>query len=321
MNFGNLKIAWIIPAYNEEISIRATIESVVRALPEAQIVVIDNASTDKTSELAQQAFSDLNCKGKVIFESAKGKANALRKAFHKVDADYYITIDGDFTYDPSNIREMLSRMVKEDGDMMVGDRHHNGQYSKLNTRPFHTFGNKVVVGMINVLFDSNLHDIMSGYRILSKRFIELYPVLSNNFEVEVEMTLHALHNRFKILEVPVVYRDRMKGSFSKLNTYGDGLKVIQTILWIFKDYRPLTFFSVLSFFLMFASLFFGYFITKEYLSTGVVSRIPLAILSSGLAVSSILLFSIGLILHSISKYHKIMFEVKKNQVYRRDNIE
>lgn len=321
MNFGNLKIAWIIPAYNEEISIRPTIESVLRALPEAQIVVIDNASTDKTSEIALQAFKDLNCKGTVIFEGTKGKANAMRTGFHKVDADYYITIDGDFTYDPANIREFLNTIIENDADVVVGNRHHNGQYDKLNNRPFHASGNKVVAGMINLLFGSSLRDIMSGYRVLSRRFVELYPILSNNFEVEVEMTLHALHNRFKIIEMPVIYRDRMQGSFSKLNTIGDGIKVIQTIMWIFKDYRPLTFFTAVAGILILASLFFGYFVTVEYLETGIVSRIPLAILSSALAVTAMILFSIGIILHSISKYHKVMFEVKKNQVYRRDYLE
>lgn len=321
MNFGNLKIAWIIPAYNEEISIRPTIESVAKALPEAQIVVIDNASTDKTREIALQALKDLNCKGTVISETRRGKANALRTGFHKVDADYYITIDGDFTYDPSGIRELLEIIENNDADLVVGNRHHNGQYDKLNTRAFHSSGNKVVAGMINLLFGSNLKDIMSGYRILSRRFVELYPILSNSFEIEVEMTLHALHNRFKIIEVPVTYRNRMMGSFSKLNTVGDGIKVIQTIMWIFKDYRPLTFFSAVAIILSLAALSLGYIVTTEYLETGVVSRIPLAILASALAVTAVILFSIGIVLHSISKYHKVMFEVKKNQVYRRDYLE
>lgn len=321
MNFENLKIAWIIPAYNEEVSIRATIESVARALPEAQIVVIDNASEDKTTEVSQAVFKDMNLNGRVIFEGMKGKAHAMRAGFQKVDADYYITIDGDFTYDPGTIREMLNEIITHDADIIVGNRHHNGQYDKINTRPFHSTGNKIVVSMINNLFGSSLQDIMSGYRVLSKRFVELYPILSNNFEVEVEMTLHALNNRFRIREMPVVYRNRMTGSFSKLNTVLDGFRVIRTILWIFKDYRPLSFFSAVSIFLLALALISGFIVTDEYIHSGIVSRVPLAVLSSGLAVTSIVFLSIGVILHSISKYHRVMFEVKKNQVYRREYFE
>lgn len=316
MNIKNYSVACIIPAYNEEISIYATIESVHNAIPEAAIYVINNSSTDKTHECASRALKELNCKGSVLFEGRKGKGNAVRTAFQRIQADYYIIIDGDFTYDTSKIKNMLEKLIIEDADMIVGNRHFEDNYSKANTRLFHSLGNKLVISMINILFKAELKDIMSGMRIFKKRFIKLYPVLSNNFEIEVEMTLHALNHGFKVIEEPVKYRERMEGSSSKLNTYIDGMKVIKTILWIFKDYRPLSFFTILSIFLMLIALIFGYIVTIEYFLTGSITRIPLTILSSGLALTSIVFFAIGLILHSISKYHRLLFELEKNKVFR-----
>lgn len=307
------RLACIIPAFNEEISIEGTIRSVAEALPQATIFVINNASTDKTREIAQHTLKALQNDHKIIDEPNKGKGNALRTAFSKVDADIYMMIDGDETYDPASSGEMIDYILSGKADMVVGNRHHDGQYEKVNTRLFHGYGNKFVTRFINFLFKSNLKDILSGYRVFSRKFIQFYPVLSKGFEVEVEMTLHALHNRFNVIEHDVEYKNRPEGSYSKLNTYVDGLKVIKTILWVFKDYKPLSFFFFLSLVSITFAIIFGHNAFLEYINKGVMNRIPLAILSSAFVISAIIFLSIGTILHSIVKYHKINFELMLNK--------
>lgn len=300
----------IIPAYNEELTIGAMLEQLSSMYPDLEVWVIDNNSSDKTNEIAKEKFAKLSLKGGVIFEARQGKAFAMRTAFHNIDADYYGMIDADNTYPLIEFKKMLDLAINENIDMVIGDRHTRGDYQKVMDRPFHNFGNHFVNGLINKLFSANIKDFMSGYRILSRNFVKNYPVLCGGFEIEVEMTIHALDKRFKLKEYPITFADRPAGSFSKLNTYRDGLKIIKTIFWIFKDYRPLRFFTILAsiFFLM--GIISGFTVIVEFLKTNYITHIPLAILATGLMLFSVIFCSIGLILDTIVKNHKFDYELR-----------
>jgi len=307
--------AIIIPAYNEELTIRETIVDFAKHLPEAEIYVIDNASNDKTPQIARDELSRLATKGVVLFETRKGKGNAIRKAFREINADIYIVVDGDTTYPAADVRKLLEPVQTGQADLVVGDRLANGRYANENKRMFHEIGNKVVKWLINLLFSSSLSDIMSGYRVLNRVFVKTFPVLSEGFEIETEMTLHALDKRFRIVEIPIEYRDRPVGSLSKLNTVRDGLKVLKTIGWIFKDYKPLLFFGCLTFIFASCGLLAGMSPLIEYAHTHYVSHIPLAILATGLMIFSLLLLACGLILSSIVKINLQNFELKLNEYH------
>ena len=233
------KIAVLIPCYNESLTIEKVVSDYKEALPEATIYVYDNNSSDHTDELARKAGA------KVVYEYRQGKGNVIRSMFRDIDAECYLMIDGDDTYPAENAREMVDLVLNKGVDMVIGDRLSSTYFTE-NKRPFHNMGNRIVRGLINHLFHSNVKDIMTGYRAFSRLFVKSFPVLSKGFEIETEMTIHALDKNFLLEEIPVTYRDRPEGSESKLNTVSDGMKVLKTIASLFRDYKPLLFFSCAS---------------------------------------------------------------------------
>ncbi len=240
-------IAIILPAYNEEATIEKTILGFAQALPEASIIVVDNNSKDRTRDLAAATLDSLpETTTRVIAEPRQGKGNAVRRAFHEVDADVYLLSDADLTYPPERARELIQPILDGRADMVVGDRHTGGHYARENSRSFHELGNRLVQGLVNLLFDAKLADVMSGYRAFSRCFIKNYPILVEGFQIETEMTLHALYRRFRVLELPIAYKERPPGSVSKLNTIADGAKVLFAIAQILRFYRPLYFFAALA---------------------------------------------------------------------------
>ncbi len=298
-----MKIAVLIPCYNEEITIKKVINDFQRELPEAKIYVYDNNSTDNTYLIAKSEGAI------VIKEYNQGKGNVVRSQFRDIDADVYVMIDGDDTYPSEHIKDLIKPIISGEADMVVGDRHSNGRYESENKRPLHNFGNQLVKNLINRLFNSNLKDIMSGYRVFNKKFVKNFPVLSSGFSIETEMTLFALDKKFLIKEIPINYRDRPEGSFSKLNTFSDGMRVLKTILWVFKDYKPLSFFSLFSLLFFILGLLVGLPVIFEFMETGLVSKVPSAILSSGLMIISITSLFSGFILDTIVKHHKESYEI------------
>lgn len=302
------RIAIIIPAFNEEGTLGETVRAFHQALPAAEIWVIDNCSTDRTNQVARDTLATLSCPGGVIYESRKGKGNAVRRAFRDVDAVAYILTDADMTYPAEQAAELLAPVIAGAADMVVGDRHSGGNYAAENKRVLNGLGNRLVRSLVNVLFRSRLADIMSGYRAFSRKFVKNYPILVDGFEIETDMTLHALDKRFRIAEIPVAYKDRPEGSVSKLNTFQDGIRVLATIFNILRHYRPLAFFGGLG--AIFASLgvLAGLPVIIEWLNTGMIYRLPLAVLASGLEIISMVLIAIGLILDSIAHQNRQNYE-------------
>ena len=244
------KIAVLIPCYNESKTIEKVIKDYKKVLPEADIYVYDNNSTDGTDEIAKGA-------GAIVrYEYRQGKGNVIRTMFREIDADCYLMIDGDDTDPAENAREMCELVVNGKADMVIGDRL-SSTYFKENKRPFHNFGNRIVRWLINTLFNNNIKDIMTGYRAFSYEFVKGFPVLSKGFELETEMTIHAVDKNFKLIELPVSYRDRPEGSVSKLNTYSDGFKVLKTIGSLFKEYKPQMFFNICAFISLLVGIIIG----------------------------------------------------------------
>ncbi len=302
------RISVIIPAYNEEATIRKVLEGFYRALPKAYFYVIDNNSTDFTRKAAEAAIKKLGLKGDVIFEPRRGKASAVRRAFTEIDSDIFVLVDADCTYSPHDAAGLLFPVSNDSADMVVGDRISGGYYSRENKRPFHNFGNHLVKLIINFIFKSSLKDIMSGYRVFNRKFVKNFPILSEGFEIETEMTLHALDKRFRIVEIPVDYRDRPQGSKSKLNTIKDGFKVIMTIFRILRDYKPLQFFGSTAIFCFLAGIIIGLPVIAEYIKYRYIFKVPSAILAMGFIIISFLLMSIGLILDTISRQYRFNYE-------------
>lgn len=305
---GNPKIAVILPAYNEEKTVAATINGFRLALPEASIWVINNRSNDDTEQAALREINQHCCQGGVIREPRPGKGNAVRRGFMEVNADVYVLADADLTYPSAQARLLMEPILRGDADMVVGDRHSNGRYAVENKQPLNGFGNKLVRWLVNRLFSSELKDIMSGYRVLNKNFVKHYPILVGGFEIETDMTLHALDKRFRITEIPIDYKDRPAGSLSKLNAVRDGYRVIKTIFNILRHYRPLLFFGSSGVVFMLLGLAAGIPVIEEWIQYQFIYRVPLAILASGLAVISIILVAIGLILDLIAHQDKLNFE-------------
>lgn len=296
------KIAVLIPCYNEAITIKKVVEDYKEVLPEADIYVYDNNSTDGTDKIAKKA-------GAIVrYEYKQGKGNVIRRMFKDIDADCYLMIDGDDTYPKENAREMCNLILEGKADMVIGDRLSSTYFTE-NKRPFHNFGNRIVRFLINKLFKNNIKDIMTGYRAFSYDFVKGFPVLSKGFEIETEMTIHAVDKNFKLVEIPVTYRDRPKGSASKLNTYSDGFKVLKTIAVLFKEYKPAFFFNILSVLLILISLIFMIPVFLEYYQTGLVPRFPSLIVGCFVLLVSILLWITGIILQVITKKHKQLYEL------------
>ena len=299
---GNKKIAVLIPCYNEAKTIKKVIKDYKKALPEAKIYVYDNNSTDKTDEIAKKA-------GAIVkYEYKQGKGNVMRAMFKDIEADCYLIIDGDDTYPSENAREMCNLILEGKADMVIGDRLSSTYFTE-NKRPFHNFGNILVRKLINSLFKSDIKDIMTGYRAFSHEFVKTFPVLSQNFEIETEMTIHALDKNFLVKEIPVQYRDRPTGSESKLNTFEDGFKVLKTIARLFKEYKPSIFFGLIGFIFLIIAFSFGTPVFIDYFKTGLVERFPTLIFSGFMLMISILSFVCGIILEVIVRKHRQLFEL------------
>ncbi len=305
---NNKKIAVVIPCYNESKTIEKVVKDYKKALPEADIYVYDNNSSDGTDEIANKA-------GAIVkYEYRQGKGNVIRTMFREIDADCYLMIDGDDTYPAENARQMCELVLSGKADMVVGDRLSSTYFSE-NKRPFHDFGNRLVRFLINKLFKNNIKDIMTGYRAFSRDFVKSFPILSKGFEIETEMTIHCIDKNFKIVEIPVTYRDRPEGSVSKLNTYSDGFKVLKTIALLFREYKPFFFFSIVAFVLLTISLVLGIPVLVSYFKTGLVARFPTLIVSCILLVLASLLWSCGIILDVNNKKHKQLYELYLNSLY------
>lgn len=305
----NKKIAVLIPCYNESKTIKKVVEDYKKVLPEADIYVYDNNSSDHTDEIARKA-------GAIVkYEYRQGKGNVIRSMFKDIEADCYLMIDGDDTYPAENAREMCDLVLDKNVDMVIGDRLSSTYFTE-NKRPFHNFGNRLVRGLINFLFESNVRDIMTGYRAFSYDFVKTFPVLSKGFEIETEMTIHALDKNFLLEEVKVGYRDRPAGSVSKLNTYRDGFRVLKTIGRLFKEYKPTIFFSLLSLLFLIVSIGFSIPVFSEYFKTGLVPRYPTLIFSGFMLMIAIILFACGLILEVVVKKHRQLFELMLINVNR-----
>ena len=301
-----MKTAVLIPCYNEELTVTKVVEDFKRYLPDADIYVYDNNSTDRTFELATKA-------GAIVRkEFRQGKGNVVRSMFRDIDADYYILVDGDDTYPAEEAQAILNTAVSESIDMVIGDRLSNGTYHKENKRNFHGFGNKLVLTLINWIFKSNINDIMTGYRVFSRKFVKNFPVLSEGFQIETEMTVFALNYKFRINEHPITYRDRPEGSFSKLNTIKDGYRVLSIISSLFKHSRPMLFFGLISMTFLIASLAVGIPVIIEFVLTHYITLVPSAILASGLAIVAFLFFVVSLILDSMAYYNRLNFERQLN---------
>lgn len=301
------KIAVLIPCYNEALTIEQVIRDFKKALPEATIYVYDNNSSDGTDDIALKA-------GAVVrYEYSQGKGNVIRRMFREIDALCYILVDGDNTY-PSDIApQMAEAVLKRQVDMVVGDRL-SSTYFYENKRPFHNFGNALVRACINLLFKSNIQDIMTGYRAFSYQFVKTFPVLSRGFEIETEMSIHAIDKNLAVENVVIAYRDRPEGSVSKLDTYSDGIKVLYTILKLYRNYHPLRFFGMVSVFLFFIGLFFFIPILIDYFRYSSVERFPTLIMCGFVAVAAIQSFFSGMILQTIVFKNKQDFEARLIQV-------
>ena len=299
------KIAVLIPCYNEAVTIEKVIKDYQKVLPKADIYVYDNNSTDGTDEIAKKA-------GAIVrYEYRQGKGNVIRTMFREIDADCYLMIDGDDTYPAENAKEMCDLVLSGRADMVIGDRLSSTYFSE-NKRPFHNFGNRIVRWLINHLFKNKVKDIMTGYRAFSKEFVKGFPVLSKGFEIETEMTIHAVDKNFKLVEIPVDYRDRPEGSVSKLNTYSDGFKVLKMIATLFKEYKPFYFFGIVAILFLIIALIFGIPVVVEYFKTGLVPRFPTLIVSCIFVVLSMLFWITGIILEVIVKKHKQLYELYLN---------
>jgi glycosyltransferase involved in cell wall biosynthesis len=288
----DIRIAAIIPCYNESLTIEKVIKDLKLTLPSTQVYVFDNNSTDGTAELAKTAGAV------VIKEKKQGKGFVVQSMFNTVDADIYIMVDGDDTYDLSRIDEMLSLIQDDDADVVVGNRLKT--YTDKSFRPMHTFGNKLVRYLINKLFRASLIDVMSGLRVMSKAFVKNINIIAEGFEVETEMTIKALKYHYIIKELDVQYKERPKGSVSKLNTLTDGFLVLKTIFMIFKNYKPLLFFSGVSLTLFLISLATGSVVISEYIVTRYITHVPLAIFATGTMILSLTFLVSGIILDSIN---------------------
>jgi glycosyltransferase involved in cell wall biosynthesis len=311
------KIAVIIPAYNEESTIKNVIEDFSLALPNASVVVVDNNSSDSTNLIAKETLKKNGDKGLLLFESRRGKANAIRKAFVEVNADVYVLVDADCTYSSLDLEKLLKPVLNGEADIVVGDRLSNGDYKSENKRLFHNFGNNLIINIINSMFHIGLKDIMSGYRVFSRNFVKNYPILVKGFELETDMTLYAIQNKFTILEIPVNYKDRPKGSKSKLNTFSDGFSVLHRIFSIFKNYKPFMFFSLCSLLFLVLGLLSGVPVILEFIETKYVTHVPLAILAVSFVILAFLSFFVGLILDTIVH----MFCEMREIIYMHSKIE
>lgn len=303
------KIAVLIPCYNESRTIEKVIRDWQRELPEAVIYVYDNNSSDGTDEIARAAGAE------VRYERAQGKGNVIRRMFREIDAQCYLMIDGDDTYPAEYGREMVREVLEKDVDMVVGDRL-SSTYFEENKRPFHNLGNSLVRGTINRLFRSDIRDIMTGYRAFSYQFVKTFPVLSKGFEIETEMSIHAVDKNMRVSNVIIEYRDRPEGSVSKLNTYSDGYKVLKTIGRLYKNYKPMNFFGILALVLMVIAAILFIPILIKFFNIGIVPNFPTLIVSGFIAMAALQSLFAGLILSTLAEKNRQEFEFRLQLVQR-----
>lgn len=300
-------VAVIVPCYNEALTIGKVVDDFARELPGATVYVYDNNSSDDTAKIAREHGAT------VRFEPRQGKGNVCRQMFRDIEAVCYLMVDGDDTYDEAKAKAMVEPILKGEADMTVGDRLSNGTYAEENKRAFHGFGNNLVRAMIKWIYGYSFDDVMTGYRGMSRAFVKTMPVLSEGFQIETEISIHAVDRRWRILDIPIVYRDRPEGSVSKLDTVGDGIRVIMMIGTLFKDYRPLKFFSLVSLVLFAIGLILGIPVIQEYLATGLVLRFPTAILAVAFMFLCGLALATGFVLDSVAKVERKEWEL---QVYK-----
>lgn len=301
------RVAVIIPCYNEAVTIAKVVADFRSALPGAPIYVYDNNSSDETAKLAKES-------GAIVrHEPRQGKGNVVRQMFRDIDADCYLMVDGDDTYPAEAAAALAAPILSGEADMTVGDRLSNGTYAEQNKRAFHGFGNDLVRTMIRWIYGYSFDDVLTGYRAMSRPFVKTFPVLSEGFQIETELSIHAVDRRWRIADVPIDYRDRPEGSESKLDTVGDGVKVVCAIASLFKNYRPLKFFSLIALVLALVGLILGLPVIGEFFATGLVPRLPTAVLAVAFMFLCGLSLATGLILDNVAKTERKEWEL---QVYR-----
>ena len=306
------KIAVLIPCYNEEKTVEKVVKDAKAALPEATIYVYDNNSSDRTVEIAKAA-------GAVVrHEYMQGKGNVIRRMFREIDAECYIMVDGDDTYPMEYAPQMVEKVLSHNADMVVGDRLSTTYFTE-NKRPFHNFGNSIVRKSINTLFKSDIKDIMTGYRAFSYSFVKTFPVMSKGFEIETEMTIHAVNNNMQVENVLIEYRDRPEGSVSKLNTYSDGIKVLFTIARLFREYKPFKFFALLASVLTLLAVGFFIPVLIDWVNTGLVAKFPTLIVCGFVGLAAVQSLFAGLILNNISQRDRKDFELDLIRIKHEEN--
>lgn len=308
------RIAALVPCYNESLTIAKVCDDFKRYLPEATVYVYDNNSTDDTGQIAAEHGAV------VVRESRQGKGNVVRQMLRDVDADCYVMVDGDDTYPIEQVREVIAPILDGTADHVVGDRLSNGTYAAENKRAGHGFGNDLVRWLIKVLYGFEYTDVMTGYRAFNREFAKTLPVLSPGFEIETELSIHAVDKNWRIAQVPIGYRDRPEGSESKLNTVSDGIKVLKMIFSLFKDYKPLGFFSLLALIFFVIGLALGVPVIAEFASTGLVPRFPTAILAVAFCGLAALMLVCGLILDTVVKGNRRDWELRVIQEYSRKRL-
>lgn len=305
------KIAVLVPCYNEAVTIAKVVDDFRRELPQATVYVYDNNSSDGTGAIAAEHGAV------VVKEQRQGKGNVVRQMFRQIDADYYIMVDGDDTYPAESALDLLEPLVNDEADMTVGDRLSNGSYGKENDRAFHGFGNNLVRWLIKCIYDYSFHDVMTGYRAFNRIFVKTMPVISGGFQIETELSIHAVDKSWRIKEVPIDYRDRPEGSESKLSTFSDGWKVLKCIAGLFKDYHPMVLFAWVALILVVLGLIVGVPVIGEYMHTGLVPRLPSAVLAVALVGAGLLSLTCGLILDTDVNSHRKEYELAVVEAYER----
>lgn len=304
-------IAALVPCYNESLTIAKVCDDFKKYLPEATVYVYDNNSSDGTAKIAAEHGAV------VVHEGRQGKGNVVRQMLREIDADCYVMVDGDDTYPIEQVREVIAPILDGTADHVVGDRLSNGTYAAENKRAGHGFGNDLVRWLIKVLYGFEYTDVMTGYRAFNREFAKTLPVLSPGFEIETELSIHAVDKNWRIVQVPIDYRDRPEGSESKLNTVSDGIKVLKMIFSLFKDYKPLGFFSLIALVFFVIGLVLGIPVIAEFAATGLVPRFPTAILAVAFCGLAALMLVCGLILDTVVKGNRRDWELRAIEVYGR----
>lgn len=303
-------VAVLVPCYNEAVTIGKVVDDFRAVLPDAVVYVYDNNSTDDTAAIAA-------AHGAVVRrESRQGKGNVVRQMLRDIDADYYIMVDGDDTYPAEQAPALLQPLIDDTADMCVGDRLSNGTYGEENDRAFHGFGNDLVRFLIKMIYGFEFSDVMTGYRSFNNVFASTMPVLSPGFEIETELSIHAVDKGWRIAEVPITYRDRPEGSESKLSTFSDGFKVLKMIMSLFKDYRPMALFGWIALVFVVLGLVVGIPVIVDFAHTGLVPRLPSAVLAVALVFTGLLSMTCGLILDTVVKGNRKQYEIQVVDAYR-----